>query len=253
MLRHVLLLLLVFIEDGISFTVAPLKITRNSAIYAASSSKANNDGEILGPLAAAAAAAAASQEEEEMQLAAQTGTVNERLMQELQDAKQKEKFGARSKFKNFDGFRSQKTDEEREAAIAAARNLNGVNPIVTTIGGLLALAAAFGLWNLTTMAAGFFSAHPVVSDFYVVERLAAVFRNIVIGIISLATGFFGVTGLGIFLLGVRVAYGVATGELDPSPLPEQQKQKEELPNVWDLMLNKKPTRRNKKKNDDMFG
>jgi hypothetical protein len=251
MLVRIVIVLLLFIEDGVSFTSAPMKI-RNFPIHAAALPKANEEGEILGPLAADATAA--SKQEEETQLAAQTGTVNERLMQELQEAKQKEKFGARSKFsKNFDGFRSQKTDEEREAAIAAARNLNGVNPVVTTIGGVLALAAAFGLWTLTTTAAEFFASHPVVSDFYVVERLAAVFRNLVMGIISLATGFFGVTGLGIFLLGVRVAYGVATGELDPTPLPEQQKQKTELPNVWDLMLNKKPTRRNKKKGDDMFG
>lgn len=245
------ILLFGFLGEGVSFTLTPLKSKRNSAVFATYSTKGDDEGEILGPLAAAAAAAA---KEESIQVAAQTGTVNERLMQELQDAKQKENFGPRSKFsKNFDGFRSKKTDEEREAAIAAARNLNGVNPIITTVGGMLALAAAFGLWALTTTAAEFFANHLVVSDFYVVERLAAVFRNLVMGIIALATGFFGVTGLGIFLLGLRVAYGVATGELDPTPLPEQQKQKDELPNVWDLMLNKKPTRRNKKKNDDIFG
>ena len=62
------------------------------------------------------------------------------------------------------------------------------------------------------------------------------------GILSLASGFFFVTGLGIFLLGVRVAQGVASGELDPT-----RKSVEEevvLPNVWDLMMmGKKPRRR----------
>jgi hypothetical protein len=68
-------------------------------------------------------------------------------------------------------------------------------------------------------------------------------RNVIIAIVSLASGFFGVTGLGIFLLGVRVAYGVATGELDPMPIKKSKQEEIEMPNVWDLMMNKKPGRR----------
>ena len=81
------------------------------------------------------------------------------------------------------------------------------------------------------------------SEVYFVIRSAQVVRNVAMGLISLASGFFGVTGLGIFLLGVRVAYGVTTGELDPTPIKQNQKEKVDMPNVWDLMLNKKPGRR----------
>jgi len=62
-------------------------------------------------------------------------------------------------------------------------------------------------------------------------------------------GFFLVTGLGIFALGVRVAYGVFTGELDPTPIKRNpiagvgKSEDVVMPNVWDLMMNKKPTRK----------
>lgn len=182
-----------------------------------------------------------------------TGTVNERLMQELEAEKDKEKFGARSKLGKKLGlaaFRSQKTDAEREAAIAEARNLNGVNPLVTLAGSLVALGIAAGLWAATNSLGAFFTLNPVVSEFYFVERSAAVFRNVAMGLISLASGFFGVSGLGIFLLGMRVAYGVVTGELDPTPLKKPKSEGLEMPNVWALMTTTKPNRRVKKKDDN---
>jgi hypothetical protein len=178
---------------------------------------------------------------------AATKTVNERLMAELKEAENKEKFGARSsvgKKLGLDGFgRSRKTDEEIQAALAEARDLNGVNPVVAITGSLFALGVAAGLWYGTKELGTFFALHPVESDVYFVQRSAQVVRNVAMGMISLAAGFFGVTGLGIFLLGVRVAYGIVTGELDPTPIKQNQQEKVDVPNVWDLMMNKKPGRR----------
>jgi Protein of unknown function (DUF3082) len=187
---------------------------------------------------------------------AQTGTVNERLMLELEEEKEKEKFGARSKLGKklgLSSFRSRKTDAERAAAIVAARDLNGVDPFVTVGGGIFALAAAYALWTATNFLAAFFGLHPVESDFYFVERSAAVFRNVAMGLVSLACGFFGVTGLGIFLLGVRVAYGVLKGELDPTPIKKPKSDEVEMPNIWELMTTTKPGRRGKKKDNNPFG
>jgi len=185
-------------------------------------------------------------EGEEPSGSAATNTINERLMEELQKATNQEKGGSKSsvgKKLGFDAFRSDKSEEEREAAIAEARNLNGVNPGVALAGSAFALAAAGGLWALTNLLAEYFVLHPVESDAFVVERVTAVMRNVVMGIVALASGFFGVTGLGIFLLGVRVAYGVATGELDPTPVKKNKQDEVEMPNVFDLMMNKKPGRR----------
>ena len=201
--------------------------------------------------------------------AAATNTINERLMAELKEAEQKERFGARSaagkKMGLVDGFgRRRKTDEEVKAAIAEARDLNGVNPIVAILGSFFAFGVAAILWISTNKLGVWFALHPPDTDIYFAIRTAQVFRNVVMGMISLASGFFGVTGLGIFLLGVRVGYGVMTGELDPTPIKKPTtlgKQEDDasvdFSNVWDLMMNKKPTRRGgggKGKNDnDLFG
>lgn len=187
---------------------------------------------------------------------AATNTVNERLLNELKAAENKEKYGARSsagkKLGLVDGFgRPRKTDAEIQASIEAARDLNGVNPVVAIVGSLFALGVAGGLWYATKELGTFFAMHPIDSDVYFVTRASQVVRNVAMGLISLASGFFGVTGLGIFLLGVRVAYGVMTGELDPTPIKQNQKQeKADMPNVWDLMLNKKPNRRGGRGDND---
>lgn len=180
--------------------------------------------------------------------AAETGTINDRLIEELKQEVDKEKFGSRSsagKKLGLSSRRDTRTDEEREAALAAARNLNGVNPAVAIGGAVFALAFAGGLWYATQSLAGFFAMHPVETDVYFVQRVTQVFRNVVMGLVSLASGFFGVTGLGILLLGIRVAYGVAKGELDPTPIKKKAGEEIEIPNVWDLMMNKKPNRRSR--------
>ena len=187
---------------------------------------------------------------------AATKTVNERLLAELKAAENKEKFGPKSaagkKLALVDGFgRPRKTDEEIQAAIEAARDLNGLNPIVVLVGSFFALGVAAALWYATQQLGFFFALHPVDTEVYFVIRASQVVRNVAMGLISLASGFFGVCGLGIFLLGVRVAYGVTTGELDPTPIKQnQQKEKIDMPNVWDLMLNKKPNRRGGRGGDD---
>lgn len=187
---------------------------------------------------------------------AATNTINERLLTELQEAANKEKFGARSsmtKQMGMGGFNMDKTDAERQAAIDAARNLNGVNPLVALAGGLFGLAMAGVLWFVTLQLAEWFAMNPVQTDVYFVQRTTAVIRNIVMGLSSLASGFFGVTGVGIFALGVKVAIGVAKGELDPTPIVKKKGDEIDLPNMWDLMLNKKPTRRNGGGDNNPFG
>jgi hypothetical protein len=215
-----------------------LSSEKSSGISISSSADDNNDYDEETP---------DTETSQEPQGKAATRTVNERLLEELSAASKKEKYGARStmgKKLGLDSFESSKTDAERAAAIQEAQNLNGVNPIVALVGASFALASAGGLWILTNYLANFFAMHPVTTDVYFVQRVSGVFRNIVMGLSSLASGFFGVTGLGLFLLGIRVAYGVLTGELDMTPLKKTLKEDVvDLPNVWDFMTNKKPGRR----------
>mmetsp|Transcript_26498 Transcript_26498/g.56787 ORF Transcript_26498/g.56787 Transcript_26498/m.56787 type:complete len:268 (-) Transcript_26498:92-895(-) len=178
---------------------------------------------------------------------AATNTINERLMAELQEAEETERFGAKGKKMSLvDGYgRTRKTDAEVKAAIAEARDLNGVNPIVAITGSFFAFGVAAALWVATNKLGTFFAGHPPDTEVYFVLRTAQVFRNLVMGMISLASGFFGVTGLGIFGMGVRVAYGVMTGELDPTPIKRKSAPKEsvDLGNMMNLMMNKKQGRR----------
>lgn len=180
---------------------------------------------------------------------AATNTINERLMAELREAEESERFGSKGKKMSLvDGYgRARKSDEEIKAAIAEARDLNGVNPIVAIVGSLFAFAVAGALWVATNKLGAYFALHPPQTEVYFVQRTAQVFRNAVMGMISLASGFFGVTGLGIFSMGVRVGYGVMTGELDPTPIKSKSsassKETVDLANMMDLMMNKKPGRR----------
>jgi Protein of unknown function (DUF3082) len=209
---------------------------------------------VSGNLNEASGAEEEEEEEEEDGGQALTRTVNQRLLDELREAAEKEASGSSalssSKKKKTGnpllGMGSRKTDEERQASIDEARNLNGINPLVAIAGSLFALGVAAALWTVTNAVAESFATHPVQSDLYVVQRAASVFRNVVMGLFALASGFFGVTGVGIMLLGVRVAIGVAKGELDPTPLPPVVKpggngnadgsdRSEVLSNAWDLM------------------
>eukprot|EP00581_Thalassiosira_minuscula_P016987 CAMPEP_0183714304 /NCGR_PEP_ID=MMETSP0737-20130205/8867_1 /TAXON_ID=385413 /ORGANISM="Thalassiosira miniscula, Strain CCMP1093" /LENGTH=305 /DNA_ID=CAMNT_0025943211 /DNA_START=1 /DNA_END=918 /DNA_ORIENTATION=- len=175
---------------------------------------------------------------------AATSTVNERLLSEIQASVEKEKYGSSSQRRDyFKDFQSQKSEEERQRSIEEARDLNGVNPLVCIGGAGFAWACAGALWFFTTYLGVLFASHPLDTDLYFVQRLAQVFRNVVMGLSSLASGFFGVVGIGIFLLGIRVAYGVVTGELDPTPIKKSKSEEIVLPDVWGLMMGKKPNRR----------
>ena len=174
---------------------------------------------------------------------AATSTVNERLLSEIQASVDKEKYGNSKQRDYFKDFQSKKTEEERQRSIEEARDLNGVNPLVCIGGAAFAWACAGGLWLLTTYLGVLFASHPLDTDVYFVQRLTQVFRNVVMGLSSLASGFFGVVGIGIFLLGIRVAYGVMTGELDPTPIKKSKSEEIVMPDVWGLMMGKKPNRR----------
>ena len=193
-------------------------------------------------------------EEKEVTVGAKVNTVNERLMKELEEAQEMEKYGKKGKKGKFEfRYAPEKTEEERLAALEEARNLNGINPLICIGGAIFAGVVSAALWSATGYIGEVFATHPVETDFYTVQRLAGVFRNVVIGIVSLASGFFGVTGLGIFLLGIRVAYGVLTGELDPTPIVNSKSSKEQpkILNIWDFMTgsNKRRTKDGNKRDN----
>jgi hypothetical protein len=179
--------------------------------------------------------------EVETTVAAQTNTINTRLLAEIEVATRVEK-GSKSSFSTVFQYNPSKTPEERELSIQQARDLNGINPTTTLLAGFVACVMGYGLWITTQWMGQVFGSHPISIDApYLFTRIASVFRNIVMGVFSLASGFFSVTGVGIFLLGVRVTQGVLTGELDPQKGRNEKggvgggEEEMELPNIWELM------------------
>jgi len=135
--------------------------------------------------------------------------------------------------------------EEREASWAEVRNLNGVNPVVSFVAGMVGLGFGSVLFATTKSFTRSIVENPISEDdLYFVQRTTQVGRNLLMGIMTMGTGFTVFASVGVLCLSIRVAYGVMTGELDPTPIKKKPKPKKEdefeLPSAWDLMTGKKP-------------
>ena len=97
-----------------------------------------------------------------------------------------------------------------------ADDLNGIQPytpfLFATVSGFMSAAG----WQIARYLAAHFAVQYLNSDLYPVQRLAVVFRNVVVGICTLFSGFCGAVSLGLICLGVVVTIGVIKGELDPT-------------------------------------
>lgn len=91
------------------------------------------------------------------------------------------------------------------------RTVNGGGAVAGAVG---AAAIFWALWTATTWLASWYGAHPVSDDGvggYAVARISVVVRTAVVGLVALASGMSGVTGVGLALLAGRVGYGRVTG------------------------------------------
>lgn len=135
---------------------------------------------------------------------ARIGTVNERMMRELQ--------------KTAAPIRRAPTEVESKIQYEAV-DLNGVQPLVLFASAVAVALVSAGAWIFTNVMAVQFTENPLETDIYFLQRISSFIRQVVVGTGALGTGIFGVTALGLGALGVRVTMGVVSGELDPS-LPQ---------------------------------
>lgn len=118
-------------------------------------------------------------------------TPNERLLRELEDSI------------------SELGRPLEEATAPPAKSLadySHVKPWAAFSGSVGAGIMALALWYILRTLVEAYNLHPMQSDFYVVQRLVAVVRTAVVGLLALASGISGVTSLGLLLLGGQVIY-----------------------------------------------
>jgi len=115
--------------------------------------------------------------------------------------------------------------EDQKRIVPQDVDLNGIDPATCIFGSIPTAGLSYGFWTFTGKAAEWFVTHPMETDFYPAQRFQIVFQAAVVGLSSLATGIFGFTALGIFLLGLRVTAGAMTGELDPSKKTDTRTEK----------------------------
>lgn len=124
--------------------------------------------------------------------------------------------------------------EEQKQIQRETVDLNGIDPIACLAGAVPTAALSYGFWTFTGSAAEWFVEHPIETEFYPAQRLGIAFQTALVGLSSLAAGIFGFTALGIFLLGVRVALGVASGELDPAKESDEPRRQTTAEKVRDI-------------------
>eukprot|EP00614_Pseudopedinella_elastica_P011930 CAMPEP_0172596480 /NCGR_PEP_ID=MMETSP1068-20121228/16291_1 /TAXON_ID=35684 /ORGANISM="Pseudopedinella elastica, Strain CCMP716" /LENGTH=232 /DNA_ID=CAMNT_0013395529 /DNA_START=44 /DNA_END=742 /DNA_ORIENTATION=- len=111
-------------------------------------------------------------------------------------------------------IRESEVPEQKVAPIMGYKeDLVQINPIFALLGSGFLGAVAYGSWEGTQWLANFFGTHPLDEDtFYVVQRIATVVRTVVVASVALFAGIAGMTGMGLFALGLRVTAGTLTGE-----------------------------------------
>jgi hypothetical protein len=73
-------------------------------------------------------------------------------------------------------------------------------------GAFMAGTIAWLAYRLTGAIAATFAAKPVLSDNPAVVNIASAVRTLVVGMVALGAGVFGIAGLGLFLLGLQLAF-----------------------------------------------
>jgi len=121
-------------------------------------------------------------------------------------------------------------------------DLNGIQPYNLVLGAALYGAFSVIAWQGTSAAAAYFEANPFESAFYVVQRLTAVARIVVVSLGSLGSGITGIAAVGQLALAVQVAVGISKGELDPNKTridPYGGRKQGELEKMFGLMMGDK--------------
>jgi hypothetical protein len=87
-------------------------------------------------------------------------------------------------------------------------------PLNCILGAIVAGILAFALYKMTQSIALSFALKPITSDNSIVVRLSIAIRTLVIGMVTMATGIFGLCSAGLFGLGMQLFVKKAPSEVD---------------------------------------
>jgi Protein of unknown function (DUF3082) len=91
-------------------------------------------------------------------------------------------------------------------------DISRVNPASALLGSVGAFAIFYTAWSTLQFFVQFYLTHPFETDMYVLRRINAIVRTVLVGIFALASGISFVTSLGLLLLSGRTAIAAVTGE-----------------------------------------
>lgn len=91
-------------------------------------------------------------------------------------------------------------------------NISHVNPLGAFVGAGAAAFISYIAWLTLGYTVNFFVTHPLTDQIYIVQRISAVVRTVLVCLFALGSGISGVTALGLFLLGIRTTAAAITGE-----------------------------------------
>lgn len=79
-----------------------------------------------------------------------------------------------------------------------------LTPFKCIQGALISSALSYGLYNLTIKIATSFAAKPLHSDNRIVLNISAAVRTLVVGIVTLGMGIFGLVAVGLIALAIQL-------------------------------------------------
>ncbi|KAJ8599288.1 hypothetical protein CTAYLR_006781 [Chrysophaeum taylorii] len=120
---------------------------------------------------------------------AQMNTINQQLLAEIEAAR--------------GSIRLEAPQVEEKEDI----DFSDVNPLVALSSSVVTMVVAYYMFTFTTFMAASFADHPFTSSYYPIERFAGFLRQAIVGLSSLLTGLTALTGAGVGVLGITVAFG----------------------------------------------
>lgn len=102
-----------------------------------------------------------------------------------------------------------------QATDSPAATPQQTTPLQCVLGALISGAIAVGAYFLTQSIAQSFGDSPFQSENMLAVRIAIAVRTLVVGIVALATGVFGISALGLLALGLQLAIRQVRGQSSP--------------------------------------